>query len=84
MTPMILDARSAGDSADVGGKARTLARAARSGLAVPAFCVVSEHAGNAGRCPHEMDPDLRRTIAAAIDAALPRWLSSGRPLIGQR
>ena len=60
------------DAADVGGKARTLARAARSGLAVPAFCVVSEHASGAGhRAPGEMDADLRRTIAAAIDQLSP-------------
>ena len=72
MTPTIIDAGRACDAADVGGKARTLARAARAGLAVPAFCVVSEHAcGSGDRGPGEMDADLRRAIAAAIDQLSP-------------
>ncbi len=84
MTPMIIDAGRACDSADVGGKARTLARAARSGLAVPAFCVVSEHACGAGsRSPAEMDPDLRRAVAAAIEQLSPDghafWPCAHRP-----
>ena len=75
MTAAIIDARRACDSADVGGKARTLARAARSGMSVPAFCVVSDHACVAGGAA-EMHPDVRRAIAAAIVRLSP----DGQPL----
>ena len=72
-------------SADVGGKARTLARAARAGLAVPAFCVVSEHAcGSGDRGPAEIGCRSAARDRSGDRSALPGRLPSGRPLIGQR